>query len=210
MSSANFEAQQGLRDLCHEREHLKDLQSDLAGVQGLVEAASQLQAGGARLTEVLRSSIEAAGSRAQDVARIKEELRGLIEMHKQQLQEEERKIAQQQVSADAQHEEALKLLATYRERLGLAIARVAPQTVRMTFSLLDACEPEREFSFTLGLGVTMANEGYCVSECAPHVPEISKLLEELNANACSATALPRFVCSMRRAFMKLSGAACAA
>merc|ERR1719163_2073758 len=65
LSSASFEAQQGLRELCHEREHLKDLHADLTGVQGLVDSASQLQTGGVRLAEVLRSSADAAGSRAQ-------------------------------------------------------------------------------------------------------------------------------------------------
>jgi len=207
VSSAGFEAHQGLRDLCHERQHLKDLQGDLAGVQGLVEAASQLQAGGVRLAEVLHSSSEAAGSRARAVAHVNDELRELAETHEQQLQEEERKIVQQQEAADAQHEEALKLLATYRERLGLAITRVAPQTVRMSFSLLDACEPEREFAFTLGLSDSASSEGYRVSKCAPDVPELSKLLEELNMNSSSALALPRFVCSMRRAFLKLCVAA---
>lgn len=151
MSSASFEAQQGLRELSHERAHLKDLQVDLAGVQGLVEAASHLQAGGARLTEVLHSSAEAAGSRAEAMVHVCNNLRVLCETHRQELQQEEHKTARQQEVADAQHVEALKLLDTYRERLRLAITRVAPQTVRMSFSLLEDCNPEREFCFTLGL-----------------------------------------------------------
>jgi len=178
-----------------------------------VEAASQLQAGGARLADVLQSSAEAAGSRAKVLARVNDELRELAETHKLQLEEEERKNSQQQEVADTQHEEALKMLATYRERLGLAIARVSPQTVRMTFSLLDACQPEREFAFELGLGAADAvknSEAYCVAECAPHVPELGKLLEELNMHASTATALPRFVCSMRRAFLKQCTPTCAA
>lgn len=211
MSSASSDAQQGLRELRHEREYLKDLEADLVGVQGLVEAASQLQGGGKRLAEVLHSSAEAANSRSQAVSRVCDELRGLCETRREELQQEERNIAKQREVADAQHAEALKLLETYRDRLGLAINRVAPQTVRMTFSLLDTCDPEKEFFFTLGianvedahtLAPGKASEGYCVSECTPPVPELPKLLATLNAEASSVSALPRFVCGMRRAFMK--------
>lgn len=207
VSAASFDAQQGIRELCHERAHLKDLQADLAGVRGLVETASQLQGGGARLMEVLHSSTQAAGSRAQAVAAVKDELQELVGTHHQQMQQEDLRIAQQQDAAAAQHEEALKLLATYKERLGLSISRVAPQTVRMAFSLLDKCEPDREFVFTLGLGdseTDKSSDGYHVCECVPRVPELQQLLAELNLNASSATALPRFVCSIRRAFLKLA------
>jgi len=200
VSSAKFEAQQGLRDLQHEHEHVKDLRGDLAGVQGLVEAASHLQAGGARLAEVVNSSSEAAGSRAQAMTRICDELHESCEMHKQTLQKVEDNIAKQQAAAESHHAEALKLISTYRDRLGLAITRVAPQTVRMAFSLLDQCDPGREVFFILGLG---DSEGYRVSECVPHVPELKGLLEDLNADANNATSLPRFVCGMRRAFLKI-------
>jgi len=201
-TSARSEAQQGLRQLRHERKHLKDLDGDLAGVQGLVEAASQLQADGARIAEVVHSSSQAAGSRAQAMTGICDELHESCEMHKQTLQTVEDTLAEQQAASDSHHAEALKLINTYRDRLGLAITREAPQTVRMAFSLLDQCDPGREFSFILGLG---DSEGYCVSECVPHVPELKGLLEELNALASSATCLPRFVCGMRRAFLKITG-----
>jgi len=208
-SDASFDAQQGLRDLHHEKEHLKDLQADLAGVKGLVQVATQLQAGGSRLAEVLHSSSEKAAMRAQDVGRMTDELSASNETHRQELQQAERRNEQQRAVADAQHAEALKLLAVYQERLGLAITRVAPQTVRMAFSLLDDCDASREFHFTLGLGDAdeKALEGYSVRECLPQVPELSKLLAELNKDASSATALPRFVCSMRRSFLKTIGAA---
>lgn len=213
VSSASFDAQQGLRDLAHEREHLRDLQADLAGVQGLVEAASQLEAGGARLAEVLQTSGEAACSRVQKVVVVRNELHDMCEKLQQGLQAEEQNNAQQREAADAQHAEALKLLETYKDRLGLAITRVAPQTVRMAFTLLDASNPAQEFVFTLGLGAGQdtvpgeSSEGYHVCECIPHVPELEKLLAELNASASSATALPRYVCSMRRSFLRLINAA---
>jgi len=212
LSEASFDAQQGLRELSHERSQVKDLQADLAGVQGLVEAASQLEAGGARLAEVLQSSSEAACSRVQKVIVVNNELRDMCEKLQQDLQVEEHSNAQQREAADAQHAEAMKLLETYKDRLGLAIMRVAPQTVRMAFTLIDANDPAQEFVFTLGLGDRQdalpgeSSEGYHVCECIPHVPELAKLLAELNASASSATALPRFVCSMRRSFLKLINA----
>jgi len=212
--SATFEAQQGLRELSHEREHLKDLRADVGGLQGLVEAASQLQAGGARLAEVVHCSNESAGSRALAIGRVCDDLHELHQTRKHEVQQVECNNAQKQQLADAQHAEALTLLGTYRDRLGLAISRVAPQTVRMAFSFLDECDAGRQFSFTLGLGelggVTRefssakTSDGYCVIECVPHVPELPQLLAELNAHAASVTALPRFVCSMRRGFLKVA------
>lgn len=197
-SAASFDAQQGLRDLRHEKEHLKDLQADFAGVQGLVQVASQMQVGGSRLAQTLQISSEEAAKRAQAVARITDELSTSNDRHSEELQQEERRNEQQRALADAQHAEALKLLAVYEERLGLAITRVAPQTVRMAFSLLDESDASKEFHFTLGLG----EGGYSVRECLPQVAELSRLVEELNKDASAATALPRFVCTMRRAFLK--------
>jgi len=209
LSEASFDAQQGLRELSQERSQVKDLQTDLAGVQSLVDAASQLEAGGARLAEVLQTASEAACSRVEKVAVVRNELHDMCENLQHGLQVEEQNNAQQREAADAQHAEALKLLETYKDRLGLTITRVAPQTVRMAFTLLVASDPAQEFVFTLGLGARQdalpgdASDGYHVCECIPHVPELEKLLAELNASASSATALPCFVCSMRRSFLKL-------
>lgn len=214
LSTANFEAHQGIRELCHEQEHLKDLKSDLASVRELVEAASHLEAGGARLAEVVQNSAEASSTRAAALARLRDELNETSAAQGQELRQEEEMIAQRQAIADTRHAEALKLVNTYKDRLGLAITREAPQTVRMAFSLLDGKDPCREFSFTLGLGGSdeKASESYRVRNCVPQVPELAKLVNELNTNATSATALPRFVCSIRRAFIKTveAGAARAA
>merc|ERR1712224_1109849 len=95
------------------------------------------------------------------------------------------------------------MLAVYQDRLGLVITREASQTVRMSFSLIDESDPAREFWLTLGLQESETKESYCIGECEPEVPELQNLLTELNQGACSATALPRFACSMRRAFSKL-------
>jgi hypothetical protein len=210
LGAVGFEAQQGIRELCHEREHLKDLQKDLAAVQGLVEAASQLQAGGARLAEVLQASGEAAASRAESLWALVQEVRELCEKRKLELRDEENKVVRENEIADAQHAEALKLLNTYKERLGLSITRLALQTVRIAFSLLDRSDEDREFHFTLGLCSSQDNadsstQRYHVSECVPHVPELPQLLALLNEEASSAVGLPRFVCCMRRSFLKVSG-----
>lgn len=214
MSSSSFEAQQGLRELCHERDHLKELRADLAGVQCLVQAASQLQAGGVRLAEVVYTSAEAASSRARAVAHACDELHEEYRTLAHTRQQEERDSALQQEVADTQHAEALKLLGTYGDRLGLAISRVAPNTLRMAFTCIDKNNPDGEFYFTLGLASleqgmpgTPKEEAYCVCECVPQVLELPKLLAELNAEASCATALPRFVCCMRRSFISLASPA---
>jgi len=206
LASAGFDAHQGIRDLCHDREQLKDLQADLSGVQSLVQVASQLQACGGRLADVLQSSATSGTARAQAVAHIADGLRQSCDRCKQELQQEEHSTVQQQALSDAQHAEALKLLATYEDRLGLKIKREACQTVRMSFSLVDEADLDKEFWFTLRLGVSDEDtpEGYCVPTCTPYVPELAQLLAELNANSSSTTALPRFVCSMRKCFLKLS------
>jgi len=204
VNSVRFEAQQGLRELCYERDHLHDLQADLTGVQSLVKAAAQLQVNGTRLAEVLQNSSQAGAARAQAVAHINDDLRARCEKHKQDLQHEERSIIQHQSVSDSQHAEALKLLAIYQERLGLTITREASQTVRIAFSYIDEADPTRDFYFTLGLASseTGTTESYCVHECMPQVPELSQALAELNRGACSTAALPRFVCTMRRAFLR--------
>lgn len=207
MNSAKFEARQGLLDLKHEHEHLESLEADLGGVKRLVDTASQLREGGARLVEVLQSSSEAGGSCAAATAHLRDELHSSCEENRSRLQQVQQSSAAKQAAADAHHVEAMKLLSTYSERLGLKIDRAAPQTVRMVFSLLDPKNPGREFAFTLGLD---DSQGYCVKDCIPAMPELAKLIEELNATADSATSLPRFVCGMRRAFIKIAGGVAAA
>jgi hypothetical protein len=206
LASAGFEAHQGIRELCHDREQLKDLQADLSSVQSLVQVASQLQAGGGRLAEVLQSSSALGTARSQAVARLTDDLRQSCVRCKQELQQGEYSTVQQRALSNAQHAEALKLFAIYEDRLGLMIRREAFQTVRMAFSLVDEADLDKEFWFTLRLGVSDedAVKGYCVPTCTPYVPELAQLLAELNANSCSTAALPRFVCSMRKCFLKLS------
>lgn len=125
----------------------------------------------------------------------------LPSLQQEELQEQQQKIVEQKEVADAQHAEALKLLDVYKDRLGLTISRVAAQTVRMSFTLIDDSNPTKEFSFVLGIAETGC-EGYSVCDCTPHVSELTTLLEDLNSHVGSATALPRFVSSMRRAFIK--------
>lgn len=206
LSTANFEAQTGLRDLCHEHEQLKDLKKEVADVHSLVQVASQLQAGGARLSEVMQSSSAANAQRAQVVARMNDDMHATCEKRRRELEQEQSTIVRQKAISDSQHEEALKLLAIYRDRLGLAITREAAQTVRMSFSLIDAKDLQRDFYFTLGLADSdnLAHDRYCVKSCTPAVPELADLLSALNRDIRSSAALPRFVCGMRRAFLKVA------
>jgi len=205
MSSASFEAQQSLRELRHEREELKDLHADLQGVKSMVQVAAQLRESGAKLSDVLRSSSDAQMDRSRVVACVKDDLDMTCESRRQDLAHIEKEIAQQKALSEKQHAEALKLLAVYQDRLGFTISREACQTVRMAFSLIDPGDLEKEFCFTLGLASAdgKGSDSYCVRDCTPELPGLSKLVAELNAEAASASALPRFVCRMRKAFANL-------
>jgi len=209
MNSASFEAQQGIRELRHEREQLKDLHSDLEGTKSMVQVASQLRESGSKLADVLKISAEAQMERSRVVACVNDDLQRSCESRRQELARLEKESAQQKAMSDKQHGEALKLLVAYQDRLGFTISREAPQTVRMAFSLIDSNDLEKEFCFTMGLSATggKAGDSYCVSNCTPEVPGLDKLVNSLNADAASATALPRFVCRMRKAFASLSKSA---
>jgi hypothetical protein len=194
------EFQRSLRELCREHAQLTDLHTDLEGARSLAESALQDHADGERLVESNRSSLDAASERAQALARTRDELYQQRDSHLEALRREQQETEQQSVTMKDRVGEAEKLLNTYKDRLGLAITREAPQTVRMSFSLIDKDDAMREFAFSLGLGEI--GESYEVRDCEPKVPELPSLLAELNSAAESRTALPRFVCSMRRAFLK--------
>jgi hypothetical protein len=200
--SVGSEIQHGLRELQRERAQLVDLCSDLEGGRDLVEAASTLHVEGRQLAESARDSAEAAAEKSRALARARDEFLQQRDINIAALQQESSEMETEQAAMQVRYAEAEKLLCTYRERLGLAITREAAHTVRMSFSLLDQADPQHECAFTLGLGEQGA-ASYDVRYCSPMVPELPELLAELNSQVEVHTALPRFVCSMRRAFAKL-------
>jgi hypothetical protein len=162
-----------------------------------------MHAEGEQIAEAVQNSTAAAAERTKAIARMRDELLRQRDAHLEALCHEEGEMKRQREAAEERELQATRLLNTYRERLGFAITRDAAQTVRMTF-LLDEADPNREFAFTLGVASAEGESGYVVHDCRPAVPELESLLVDLNNDVESPVALPRFVCSMRRAFLRLS------
>jgi len=202
LNSANQEAQHGLRELIHERERLDDLRNDLSGIASELQEEQKLQ----EQCEASRSVTDAAAARAQVVLKAKHEFIVANQSLSEDLQQKERALFELRGDTDAQYADAERLLGLYRDRLGLSITRAAPRIVRFAFTRLDKADPAKDFAFTLGIADQQkTSQSYAVHDCSPQVPELPRLLEKLNKQCReSRWALPRFVCSMRRAFQKVA------
>eukprot|EP00397_Hematodinium_sp_SG-2012_P023885 GEMP01024845.1.p1 GENE.GEMP01024845.1~~GEMP01024845.1.p1 ORF type:complete len:479 (+),score=93.86 GEMP01024845.1:120-1556(+) len=86
---------------------------------------------------------------------------------------------------------------TVAERLGLRIERRDDeQALDFTFWNIDPEDCKREYFFCLGLQENNASR-YAVLECEPHVPELRRLVSNLN----HSSSLPQFIAAMRHAFI---------
>eukprot|EP00931_Biecheleriopsis_adriatica_P045432 TRINITY_DN26024_c0_g1_i1.p1 TRINITY_DN26024_c0_g1~~TRINITY_DN26024_c0_g1_i1.p1 ORF type:complete len:284 (-),score=74.90 TRINITY_DN26024_c0_g1_i1:95-874(-) len=193
------EAQRGLQEVWREEEALEELQADLAAVNELTEAARRVRAEGSILQEAVLQSIHAGEQRAKAASRVRDNLHGAHEKCIQEVRQEQQRLQEWKQAAGSQLMDIDAFLSRYSRNLGFEITRVAPQTVRMCFTLLDKAEPSREFSVVLGLAES--DEGYRASDCSPKVPELEHLLAGLNQDPTAASALPAFVCGLRRAFL---------
>lgn len=193
------EVQRAARELTAERAALQELYADLASTAQLTEAAVKLREEGARCEEATRQSAEAAAERSRSAIHARDRLCQAHEACRDELKQENNELAKQTRALAAQESEIERFLALYKDKLGLSIERTAPQTVRVTFTLIDEADPAREFSFVLGLADSRA---YLVTDCCPQVPQLKGLLARLNSDVGVASALPAFVCGMRRAFQE--------
>mmetsp|Transcript_43110 Transcript_43110/g.134044 ORF Transcript_43110/g.134044 Transcript_43110/m.134044 type:complete len:255 (-) Transcript_43110:154-918(-) len=198
-----LELQLGAEELRRERAGLEDLRSDLQGAEQLTEAARKMRSEGERLAEAMCHSAAAVAQRAETAQAARDRLREAHGARQKELRREEEALAERRRAAEAREAEVAAFLGLFRERLGLDVSRVAPSTVRLAFTLLDEADPAREFLLTLGVD---GQQGYRVLDCSPPVPQAGPLLERLNGSAGSPTALPAFVCGMRRAFQGAAGA----
>jgi len=190
-------AQRGMQALLRERERLEDLRGDLAALEREREGVLRLQAESEQLGQRVRQSAEAAARRADGVRRTREVIARAQEECRQRLSREEEALADRRRAAERRGAEVDALLGLYSERLGLRCERLAPQTVRMVFTLVDPSEPLREFSFSLGLDGSFE---YSAFGCSPAVRDLDERVATLNAGGHSKCALPAFLCGMRRAF----------
>ncbi|CAK0907226.1 unnamed protein product [Prorocentrum cordatum] len=164
------------------------------GTGGRAEAPGGVRAARPARAPVRRGGRQAGGRRAADQGGHRQ---GSGEECRQRLSREEEALADRRRAAERRGAEVDALLGLYSERLGLRCERLAPQTVRMVFTLVDPSEPLREFSFSLGLDGSFE---YSAFGCSPAVRDLDERVATLNAGGHSKCALPAFLCGMRRAF----------
>lgn len=200
IQASNAEVQKGMKDLYRERLGLDDLRAELATLKKEREDALKLRAAAESAGEQVRQRSEAAAKRAEGVLRTKDVLLKARADCERLLAQERDALDISRAEAEARSAEVESLLSLYNKQLGLAVTREGPQTVRMVFTLIDNASPLREFSFKLGLGSLLE---YKVCDCSPQVPDLSERVADLNATGHLKSALPVFLCGMRRAFQDL-------
>lgn len=207
--SIGREVSEKFEELRQARRQLSDLKTDLESIKESLEATRKLTVHGKRTAQALEASENSARERAQAIELARAELLRQDQKHQRDLQEASDRSASQKKEAKERHEEATKLISTYERRMGLTIAREAPQTVKVSFALVDKADLCREFSFILDASSSAdgASSSFRVSDVTPEVPKVHELLAELNEGRNTRAALPRFLCSMRKAFQELSSRA---
>jgi len=207
LQSMQAEAQKAACQLRHERLALEDVATELAATRQLTEEAATVHAEGLRAMEAARQAAEEAAQRRELARCTRTRLEDVGRARREELEVEERVLQEQDTTMAARAEEINRFLCLFHDRLGLALSRVAPQTVRVAFTLLSTAAPEEECTFTLGLAaIGSKGQGYKVEASCPALPKhkMDMLLDRLNAaEANDTSALPAFVCGMRRAFQAL-------
>jgi len=199
--SAQLELRRCIQGLRQERADLESSRLGVADTERLLNDTMLAKVWTAKLEEATCQSASVAAEQAEAAKSTKVQLSGAQRAVQKELGREEEALAARRCSARVAAQGIERLLDLYRERLGLAISRAAPQTVQIVFTLLDQDEPSRKFSLTLGLA---ASEGYSVLDCSPHVPQLGHLLAKLNSTAEAPTALPAFVVGMRKEFKRVA------
>jgi len=212
IQALQLEAQQAACELRRERVQLRDLEASLGATAQLTQEAAKVHAEGVRVSEAVREAAGAAAKRYEVAAQAREQLLTVEKARLEELKAEESALQKQDATIAARTKEISRFMGLYQDRLGLTLSRVAPQTVRVTFTLLNRSDPALEYAFTLGLSAPSgAGLGYQVQACSPALPteQVESLLGRLNAaDAGEASALPAFVCGMRRAFQASIPKAC--
>jgi len=197
LDAARSDAQHGLAELRRDQVALEALQNELAYAAQFKVMAAKQEAESQKLLEAERRHRATMAARAEKAMQTSAKLRDQHELRLRELDRAEATIAEKKRDAAERMAKVDAFLALYAERLGLSVSRIAPQTVRVTFSLIDEADPDRQFSFTLGLASPTA---YSVTACSVEPPTLDELVHRLNCDTESPSALAAFACSMRRAF----------
>lgn len=197
LDHARIDARQGLADLRRDQVELAELRNELATSTQLKRAAAQQHANNQKLQEAERRHGATMAARAEAAMHQSARLQDQQSLRMRELDDAEASLLKQRAEINARMSKVDSLFALYAERLGLTISRIAPHTVRVTFSLIDEKDPDRQFSFTLG---SASSTTYTVSDCSVSLPALDQMVRRLNSDPLSPSALPTFACSMRRAF----------
>lgn len=194
---SQFELRRCVHSLKQERAELEDLRLSATDIQRQVKDVEAARSLRHKVGEATDLSAKTASRHAETALSAKVQLCEGRETFERRLQHDEQALASRQCSVTEMAGKMERFLSLYREHLGFAISRAAPQTIRMAFTLLDHSDPSREFYLTLRLTFP---EGYHVLDCSPPVPQLISLVGKLNDSADSSSALPTFVCGIRQAF----------
>jgi len=205
MQAFGTEARRAAKDLLRERAGLKDLSAELVVAARLTDDVRRARGECEQISQAVRESLAATARRSKVAAATRDRFLEMQKARMDEVRREEAQLEEAHAAAAVRLAEVDRFLGLYQERLGLAVARVAPHTVRLTLTLLDEERPERKFAFSLGLAGAEAE--YSVTDCQPALPaaSLARCVEQLNAGApTEAAALPAFVCRMRRAFQEVA------
>lgn len=190
-------AQQSMGEIKSGVSLLGELQTSLDGVLAQRSEIESQHKETAEHSEAIKKLAEETHARAQHEQHAKDaHLQHQVDMQDKARYEEEA-LQMQNLKAQSQQAAFDALFGLWRDNMGLDIQRLAPATVRVTFSFE---EPHRECGFTLAAGDT-----FLVSDVTPALPEsvVAALVNCLNEGQhTTRTALPQFVCCMRRAFLR--------
>jgi len=201
------ELDRAAREVARERASAGNMFSELAGSQSLKQEASARHEVLAYARDVARENAAACSRRSEAAARSRDEFFEVRRQRLSQLEAEEKRRGEAEAEMAARIAEVEGLRGAYADRLGLAVSRVGPGTVRMTFTLVDTERPEAEFSFTLGLGAGGAS--YSAGDYQPALPaeQVQALEQRLNPTELGRDAmLPAFLVRVRGAFKELVAA----
>lgn len=195
------EAQRSLVQLRRDRQALQELEGDIANSQNLMSTAKRLRVEVTKYGRELKASLAVAAEGTANMQTAFQTLLGQDTLRRKEATEAEEELSAQRNVTASRMAQVEVLLNAYRQRLGLDFSSAGGEVkaCRVVFSLLDPQRPEREFVATLGLDDF---GGYQVFDCSPEVPELGKLLCDLNEAVGDQAALAVFMCGLRRAFQK--------
>eukprot|EP00933_Yihiella_yeosuensis_P062015 TRINITY_DN6492_c0_g1_i1.p1 TRINITY_DN6492_c0_g1~~TRINITY_DN6492_c0_g1_i1.p1 ORF type:complete len:248 (-),score=63.43 TRINITY_DN6492_c0_g1_i1:164-907(-) len=194
-------AQVGVQEIRCEQSAFEELGADFMEVSRLTQDASELRTESEILGEAIRKSIKDSGGRSAKAAEIRDAILAAWASLQEETRQAEELLEMNSKTLDLRADGLQRLLSVYKDRLGLDIVRLAPQTLQLTFTLIDATE--EDYSVTLH-----SSDGrFQLQSCSHDSPLFEIYLEHFNQHFEAPAALPSFLCGLRQIFTEASKAA---